>query len=122
MEKLLALQEFQLQTKALSVESKAKILKLRESVPAPILVHFDRLIARGQRAVALARNGVCTECHLRITSGTLAGLAGTTNVHLCDNCGRYLFLPENELLSPTDSPPIKATAKSHATRTRQKGI
>ena len=121
MEKLLALQKLQRQTKALSPEDEAGILKLRENVPPPILSHFDRLIARGKKGVALARNGVCTECHLRITSGTLARLAYTTEIRICDNCGRYLFLPANEPLGLTDSPPpIKTPVKSRARQTRPK--
>ncbi len=121
MEKLLALQNLQLQTKPLSLKGEAEILALRENVPVPILDHFDRLIARGKKGVALARNGVCTECHLRITSGALASLGYTTKVHICDNCGRYLLLPENEPLGLTESPqPIKLPAKSHATRGRRK--
>ena len=46
--------------------------------------------------------------------------AYTNEVHFCDNCGRYLYLLEDEPLGLTDSPPIKAPAKSRARRTRQK--
>ncbi len=121
LEKLLALQELELQAKALSLDDEAEILDLRESVPAPILGHFDRLIARGKKGLAFARHGVCSECHLRITSGTLASLAYATELHVCDHCGRYLFRAEDEPYSLTDSPPpIKAPAKSGARRTRQK--
>lgn len=121
MKKLLAAQELQLQTKPLSLESEAEIRKLRENVPMQILNRFDWFIARGKKGVAFARNGVCTVCHLRITSGMLAGLACTTKVHNCDNCGRYLFLPESDPLGLSNSPPpIEAPAKSHATRGRRK--
>jgi len=88
-----ALQKLALDTKPLKLEHEAEVLKWREKVPAPILGHFDRLIARGKKGVAIARNGACGECHLRLPSGTMGALAYTNEVHLCDNCGRYL--PEN---------------------------
>jgi ribosomal protein S27AE len=121
MDRLFALQKLQLQTKALSLADEAEILKLRDKVPAPILAHFDRLIARGKKGVALARHGVCGECHLRISSGTLASLAYTNEIHICGNCGRYLFLAENEppgLAEPP--PPSKAPVKARAKGTRKK--
>ncbi len=116
LETLLALEKLQLHTKALSLKDEAEILRLREKVAAPILAHFDRLIAQGKKGVAMARHGVCSECHLRISSGTLASLAYTNDVHICDNCGRYLFLAENEPAVvietlPAAKPPVKARAK-----------
>ena len=104
MQHLFMLQALAFDTKPLTLESEAEILKLREEVPAAILGHFDRFIARGKRGVAIARDGVCSECHLRITPGTLARLANTTGTHVCDNCGRYLCFPENQLVVPTNSP------------------
>jgi predicted nucleic acid-binding Zn-ribbon protein len=103
MELLLSLQKLQLQAKSLSLADESEILKRREKVPVPILIHFDRLIARGKKGVAVVRSGVCSECHLRIPSGTLASLTYTAEVHKCDNCGRYLYLPMNEPLGLMDS-------------------
>jgi predicted nucleic acid-binding Zn-ribbon protein len=120
MEKLLSIQKLELGATSLKLEHEAETLKLREQVPAPILGHFDRLIARGKKGVAVARNGACGECHLRLPSGTMAALAYTNEIHLCDNCGRYLYLPENEPLGLTDSPPVTAPARSRTRRTRQK--
>lgn len=91
MEKLLALQKLALDTKPLKLEHETEVLKWREKMPASILSHFDRLIARGKKGVAIARNGACGECHLRLPSGTMGALAYTNEVHLCDNCGRYLL-------------------------------
>jgi len=121
LEKLIALQKLQLNTEALSVNDEAVILKLREGVPTPILNHFDRLIAHGKKGVAIARHGVCTECHLRLSSGTLGTLADATEVHICDNCGRYLFLPEGETTTVSDMPAVvKAPVKVRAKRARAK--
>lgn len=96
MEQLLALQKIQFDPRSRRSESKAEMEKLRETVPTPILAHYERLVLRGKKGVAIARNGVCGECHLRIISSKLIGLVYTNEVHLCDNCGRYLYLPEDE--------------------------
>jgi hypothetical protein len=121
MENLFKLQKLELQSDKLSSGDQAKILKLREHVPEAILTHFSRVIARGKTAVSPARNGVCTECHLKITSGSLARLAHAGIVHVCDNCGRYLFLPENEPSSLNVAPlPVKAPPKTRARRSQKK--
>ena len=114
MEHLLALQKLQLPNALLSPRDKSELLKLREQVPASLLIRFDRFIVRGKKAVAVVRNGVCSECHLRISSGTLASLAYTAEVHTCDNCGRYLHLPENEPLGFVGSlsPPRRAGTRA----------
>lgn len=123
MDQLLALQKLALDPKPLTPDHKAEVLKLRERVPAPILGHFDRLIARGKKGVAIARNDACGECHLRLPSGTLAALAYTDEVHLCDNCGRYLYLPANEPLGLTDSPPLAhAPVRTVVKRTPKKAL
>jgi predicted nucleic acid-binding Zn-ribbon protein len=118
LENLVRLQTLHLEKKPLTPEDETELKKLRETVPATILVRFDRLIARGKKGVATVRHGVCSECHLRIPSGTLASLAYTTEMHVCDNCGRYLFLPEDE---PLGLAPAPATPKTPAKRTRKKG-
>jgi predicted nucleic acid-binding Zn-ribbon protein len=120
MQHLLALQALELGTKPLTLAQEAQIVKLREQVPLAILTHFTRLIARGKKGVAITRAGVCSECHLRVTPGTLASLAYTTEIHYCDNCGRYLYLPENGPLGPAASPPPKALRKSSPRRTQKK--
>jgi predicted nucleic acid-binding Zn-ribbon protein len=99
MEQLLALQNLQFDERSRTSRSKAELEKLRDKVPTPILAHYERLVLRGRKGVAIARAGVCSECHLRITGGKLVNLSAKPNeVHLCDNCGRYLYLPEVALV------------------------
>jgi hypothetical protein len=116
MEQLLALQTLQFDLPPKTEEGRANMEKIREQIPSPILAHYGRLALRGKKGVAIARNGVCSECHLRIPSGTLAALAYDNDVHLCDNCGRYLYLPENEPLGLGESKP--ATKPLPSTRQR----
>jgi predicted nucleic acid-binding Zn-ribbon protein len=94
MDCLLALQKLQFEVRARTPASSAGLENLRAEVPPPILAHYERLVARGKKGVALAQNGVCSECHLRITGGKLVGLSAGIDLQLCDNCGRYLYLPE----------------------------
>ncbi len=68
--------------------------ELRSSIPQPVLAHYDRLVARGKKGVAIIRNQVCTGCHMRLPIGTINTLMQKQDIQLCDSCGRYLYLPE----------------------------
>jgi predicted nucleic acid-binding Zn-ribbon protein len=94
MEDLLALQELQWRKGKGGREQ--EIEALRKAIPNPLLDHYDRLQVRGKKGVAILRNGVCTECHMRVPIGTLVTLAHGQDVQLCGNCGRYLYLPVGE--------------------------
>lgn len=96
--------------------------KLRAQVPAQILAQYDRLVLRAKKAVAIAQNGVCSECHLRLPSGTLANLAYTDEILVCDNCGRYLYLPEDEPLGLSDSAPASKPGKSPVKRSPERTV
>jgi hypothetical protein len=103
MQRLLALQTLQFDLRPETEEKRAAMEKHREQIPSPLLAHYGRLVQRGKKGVAIVRHGVCSECHLRIPSGTLAALAYDNDVHLCDNCCRYLFLPDDEPLGLGES-------------------
>ncbi len=104
MESLLALQELQLRRGRGVREREAEIEGLRAKIPEPILGHYDRLIARGKKGVALVNHGVCSECHMRVPIGTLVTLAHGQDVQLCGNCGRYLCLPAGEPFAEANAP------------------
>ncbi len=104
-ENLYALQQLQLQTAPVSAQREAQVRLLREKIPAPILAHFERMIAQGRKGVALVRDGVCRECHIRVPSGTLASLVHPKDLYICDSCGRYLLLPLDEIAPPAEPPP-----------------
>lgn len=100
----------------------ARIEELRKLVPLPILGHFDRLIARGKKGVAIVRNQVCAGCHMKLPIGTINTLMQGQDIQLCDSCGRYLYLPDPaeaqfvekiEAAKPT-AKPRKRKAPAHA--------
>jgi predicted nucleic acid-binding Zn-ribbon protein len=74
--------------------SEARIAKLRAKIPAPILAHYDRLSDQGKRGVAVLRNQTCSGCHMRVPLAVVMDLKHAEDVCLCDNCRRYLYLPE----------------------------
>ena len=88
--------------------------QLRTLVPEPILGHFERLVARGKKGVSIVRLGVCTACHIRVTTGTLVTLAHGTDIQICGSCGRYLHLPEGEPLSAAPKKAVRRPRKAKA--------
>ena len=92
-----------------SADQKARIAALREEIPDPLLGHYDRLMTRGKKGVALVRRvtggGLCTGCRMRLPSGPYATLLRDEDVAMCENCARYLLLEPEE---PAPEPPPKA--------------
>lgn len=103
---LLQLQSLEFNDKATPGQEKLAA-ELRAKVPPPILAHYDRLVARGKKGVALIRNqSSCSACHISVPRGVVLTLMHNTDVQLCESCGRYLYLPE-----PTAAPEPAATKK-----------
>jgi predicted nucleic acid-binding Zn-ribbon protein len=72
----------------------AQTAELRGNIPQPVVSHYDRLRIRGKKGVALVRNQVCTGCHMHVPIGQITVLMRGEDVQLCENCGRYLYLPD----------------------------
>jgi hypothetical protein len=70
--------------------------EMRKKIPAQILQHFDRLLARGKKGVAYVRLGVCGQCHMQVAVGLQAMLRRQDNLYRCENCGCYLYAVEEE--------------------------
>ena len=88
---------------------------LRAKIPSQILAHYDRLVARGKKGIAVVRDQVCTGCHMRLPIGVIMTLMHGQDIQLCENCGRYLCLPpaaKTGVIEPTgSSKPKKKTRK-----------
>jgi hypothetical protein len=109
LEQLLEMQSLQFGPLAKPAEVPARLAALKESVPAALFAHYERMTSRGRKCVAIARGGVCSECHLLIATGTLANLGKDGLLHTCDNCGRYLYLPKETAAVAAPAPaPIAA--------------
>jgi predicted nucleic acid-binding Zn-ribbon protein len=94
--------------------------ELRNTIPQPILAHYDRLIARGKKGVALVRNQVCTGCHMRLPIGTINTLMQNQDIQLCDTCGRYLYLEEIPEATPAAQEPAAKLQPKPAPKTRKR--
>jgi len=92
------------------------IAELRGKIPPQILGHYDRLVAHGKKGLAAVRDQVCTGCHMHLPIGVVTTLMHDDDIQLCDNCGRYLYLPEAtkaEVPKPTAKPgPARKPRKS----------
>ena len=107
LERLITLQEIQLKRGPRTAATDEEITRLRADIAGPILAHFDRMLARGKKGVAIASHGVCIECHLKISSGTWGNLRDADSIHLCDSCGRYLYLPPESDIAPPQRAPLR---------------
>jgi predicted nucleic acid-binding Zn-ribbon protein len=129
-EALTTVQDTRLKNRTLTPEHEKEIARLCSDVPALVLQKFDRFVTRGKKGVAMVRNGVCNECHIRLPTGTLADLAYTTELHYCDNCGRVLYQPQGEppgvatdvRKSSAPAPAVLKPAKTRKTRVRAQRI
>jgi len=87
-----------------------RITALRAEIPAQILAHYDRLLARGKKGVAVIKGQVCSACHMQVPRNTVLTLMNNADIQICGNCGRYLCLPEHvnpAVPSPSVKPPKK---------------
>ena len=93
--------------------TEAQVAELRSRIPQQVLGHYDRLVARGKKGVALVRNQVCTGCHMKLPIGTINTLMQGADIQLCDTCGRYLCLPDQPESAPAEAPaaPAKPSPK-----------
>ncbi len=103
-----------------SAGNQTAIKRLKQSIPAQILAHYDRLLARGKKGVALVKHGVCSECHMALASGTHAQLLRAEDIVICGSCGRYLWAISEEPAAPVPPPAAKkekATPKKRRKKT-----
>jgi predicted nucleic acid-binding Zn-ribbon protein len=104
-----------LQSGKLTKTVEKEISGLKETIPAPILAHYDRLTSRGKQGVAIVRNSVCSVCHMGATVGSISSLINGDDLQICGSCGRYLYLPPEEkariLHPPPDPKPVRRKPK-----------
>ena len=96
---LLTLQNFELETPKAHVE---EALDLRKQIPADVLAYFDRFLGRSKTAVARVQNGVCKGCQMSMPVGVVNALILGVGPSTCGNCGRYLYLLEEDAASFRD--------------------
>lgn len=68
---------------------------LASKIDEDVLGRFERLFdSKGDAAVVAVEHGVCTGCHMKVTTATAAAVKAGKEVMSCENCGRILYLGE----------------------------
>jgi predicted nucleic acid-binding Zn-ribbon protein len=89
-----------LDEKSKTLESRLQELtKEREDLGTKIdedlLDRFDRLFeSKGDAAVVALEHNVCTGCHMKVTTATVAHAKAGKEIVSCEQCGRIVYVPE----------------------------
>jgi predicted nucleic acid-binding Zn-ribbon protein len=66
--------------------------ELAAKIDEDLLSSFERLFnSKGDAAIVAIEHGVCTGCHMKVTSATAAGARAGKEIVSCENCGRILY-------------------------------
>jgi predicted nucleic acid-binding Zn-ribbon protein len=66
---------------------------LAAEIDADLLDQFERLFnSKGDAAVVAVDHGVCTGCHMKVTTATASRVKAGKEIVSCENCGRILYL------------------------------
>ena len=77
------------QQEELETERKA----LAAQIDDDLLDQFERLFnSKGDSAVVAVEHGVCTGCHMKVTTATAARVKAEKEIVSCENCARILYL------------------------------
>jgi len=69
--------------------------ELAAQIDEDLLGLFDRLFeSKGDAAIVAIEHGVCTGCHMKVTTATAAGVKAAKEIVSCENCGRILYFGE----------------------------
>jgi uncharacterized protein len=87
-----------LETKSKALGSQRQELEtereaLASKIDPDLLDQFERLFnSKGDAAIVAVEHGVCTGCHMKVTTATAARVKAGKEIVSCEQCGRILFL------------------------------
>ena len=87
-----------LETKSKALESQQQELEterktLAAQIDDDLLDQFERLFnSKGDAAIVAVEHGVCTGCHMKVTTATAARVKAGKEIVSCEQCGRILYL------------------------------
>jgi predicted nucleic acid-binding Zn-ribbon protein len=68
--------------------------ELAEKMNEDVLGRFERLFAsKGDSAIVAVEHGVCTGCHMKLTTATVNAAEAGKEIVSCEQCGRILYVP-----------------------------
>ena len=94
----IARQMADLETKSKALEAQQQELEnerktLAAQIDDDLLDQFERLFnSKGDAAVVAVEHGVCTGCHMKVTTATASQVKAGKEIVSCENCGRILYL------------------------------
>jgi uncharacterized protein len=69
--------------------------QLAGGIDEDVLDRYERLFAsKGDAAVVAVEHGVCTGCHMKVTTQTAVRAKSGSEIVSCEQCGRILYAPE----------------------------
>jgi predicted nucleic acid-binding Zn-ribbon protein len=82
-----------LETRLQELEKERK--GLAEKMDEDLLNSFERLFAsKGDSAIVAIEHGVCTGCHMKLTTATVKDAEAGKEIVNCEQCGRILYVPK----------------------------
>ena len=90
------LADLEIKSKALE-KQQAELSNEREAlaskIDADVLDQFERLFnSKRDAAIVAVEHGVCTGCHMKVTTATAAQVKAGKEIVNCEQCGRILYL------------------------------
>ena len=90
------LADLEIKSKALE-KQQAELTNEREAlaskIDADVLDQFERLFnSKGDAAIVAVEHGVCTGCHMKVTTATASRVKAGREIVNCEQCGRILYL------------------------------
>ena len=86
-----------LEDKSKALESQLQGLTTERSelagkIDEDLLARFERLFqSKGDAAIVAVEHGVCTGCHMKVTTATASQVKAGKEIVNCENCGRILY-------------------------------
>ena len=87
-----------LEAKSTALEAQQQELEterktLAAQIDDDLLDQFERLFnSKGDAAIVAVEHGVCTGCHMKVTTATAARVKAGKEIVNCEQCGRILYL------------------------------
>jgi uncharacterized protein len=76
-------------------ELKNERVQLAQNIDEDVRERYERLFAsKGDAAVVAVEHGVCTGCHMRVTTATAVHAKSGNEIVSCEQCGRILYVAE----------------------------
>ena len=74
---------------------KSERVQLAQKVDEDVVERYERLFAsKGDVAVVAVEHGVCTGCHMKVTTATVNRAKSGNEIVSCEQCGRILYAAE----------------------------